>query len=152
MIKKMNRKDFIHFLGVTTVVGAGMYVGAAGLVGCTRPERVLRGASPLKAITPISSDEVTLTEGLQHQLLIGYKDRIKGKDFFGCHSDFTAFLPGDDPDEGILWVNHESFTKPFVSGWNRDEIPTREQAEKELYVMGGSFVKVRREGGGNATR
>ena len=54
--------------------------------------------------------------------VVKWGDAITSNDTFGYNNDFTCFIPFDDanPDDGLLWVNHEYINGLFVSGYNRD--------------------------------
>ena len=49
-------------------------------------------------------------------------------------------------NDGILWVNHEYINPLFVSGYTGKKKKTLEQVEKEAYSVGGSIVRVRKDG------
>lgn len=104
----------------------------------------------LKGIDPASEDELVLMEGLQYDVLIKSGDAISAKDFFGSHNDYLAFIPSPEGsiDEGLLWVNHEYLNPMFVSGYTGKGERTREQVDKEMYEVGGSIIRIRKEASG----
>ena len=92
-------------------------------------------------------DDVKLIDGLNYEVLVKWGDKLSDKDTFGYNNDFTAFIQDEDnPNEGILWVNHEYIHPMFVSDYTGEE-RTKEQVDKELYNVGGSILKVKKENG-----
>jgi secreted PhoX family phosphatase len=60
------------------------------------------------------------------------------------------FLPLDpsNPDDGLLWVNHESVDAKFVSNYIGETEKNLEQVEREMENVGGSIVRVRKNAQG----
>jgi uncharacterized protein len=57
-------------------------------------------------------------------------------------------VDGHGHQEGLLWVNHE-YPDPFFIHGNRDPATkTPEQIALEQYAVGGSVIRVQREGDG----
>lgn len=159
-MKAQNRRSFLQFLGRTSLV-----VGAGGTLiplsqSCDTPENYKnsettnsveeKSSFPIKALAPNTTDELNLSENLEYQILIKWEDPISDKEKFGFNNDYTAYLPfsPDNPNEGILWVNHEYLDPLFVHGFPRDKSPkekSKEAVEKEMLQVGGSILHVKRD-------
>ena len=143
-MKDITRRTFLEFLGIST---------AAVLTSQCTPAKsaVATAVSKLKAIPPSELDELALADGLSYEILIKWKDAISKDDKFGFNNDYTAFLPlnNNNPNDGLLWVNHEYVDPRFVSNFVGADvsIKTKKQVEKEMYNVGGSFVRVKKTEG-----
>lgn len=162
-VKKYNRKEFLSFLGKVSI---GLTVIPPFLMSCgntstpntneviTEDHLEKLRKLVLKSLTASNQDDLLLTEGLNYHVVIKWGDKINSEDTFGFNNDFTCFIPLDknNPDDGLLWVNHEYINPLFVSNFNyRDfENPkqhrTKEQVDQEMYDVGGSIVRIRKEG------
>jgi len=132
----INRRTFLEFLG------KGLAVSAIS------PDMLLSSKlSPkkIKGIDPSHEDALKLARGLKYDVLIKWEDAISDSDTFGFNNDFTAFIPFDEenPNDGILWVNHEYVDPFFVSNFTEGE-KSKEQVEKEMYNVGGSILRIKR--------
>ncbi len=159
-----SRRRFISFLGKA---GLGAVTIPPFLLSCgnTTSPRITEGLSEerlrqlkdlaLEGLAPSDKDDLLLTKGLDHHIVVKWGDTINGRDTFGFNNDFTCFLPfdKDDPKDGLLWVNHEYIDPLFVSDFDhrKYEDPlkhrTKEQVDKEMYNVGGSIVRIKEEGG-----
>ncbi|MBT8196330.1 MAG: DUF839 domain-containing protein, partial [Bacteroidia bacterium] len=103
----------------------------------------------IKNVQPTLEDDLVLAEGLNYDILIKWKDAISETDQFGFNNDFVAYCPFDksNPDDGILFVNHESPKPLFVSEYDGKSDKTKEQVEKEMYSVGASVIRVKKENG-----
>jgi secreted PhoX family phosphatase len=128
-----NRREFLNFIG-TSVFGVS---GASTLLSCTNRDKLT-----YKGIAPDMTDELTLAEGLQYDLLISYGDPINQKDFFGFNNDYINWIELKK-DELLLWVNHEYFTSNFIKGEQR----TKENIDAERKVIGGSILHLKKSKG-----
>lgn len=159
--KKYSRKKFISFLGKVTL---GVTVIPPFLTSCgnTSTPIKLGGLSNVKlerlktlsleGLTSTDEDDLVLTKGLDYHTIIKWNDKISNKDTFGFNCDFTCFIPLDpkNPNDGLLWVNHEYINTLFVSGYNYrnpKQSRTKQQVDKEMYNVGGSIVRIRKENG-----
>ncbi|MCB0430986.1 MAG: DUF839 domain-containing protein [Flavobacteriales bacterium] len=133
----MERRTFISFLGAGTI-------GAA-----LAPKWSWAYPAPftIKSLNPSDMDALTLAEGLDFQVLIKYGDPINAKRTFGYNNDYIAFFPGKSADEATLWVNHEYMDPMFVSGYVKGTPKTLEQVEKEMEVVGGSILRLKKKNG-----
>jgi hypothetical protein len=142
-MKSINRRTFLEFLGV----GAVSTLLPAPRLYATPPFR----KSPiqnltLKGILPSSEDQVILAEGFSWELLIKWTDKISDKDSFGFNNDYLAFMPLDgNPNDGLLWVNHEYVDPMFISGYTGEKEKKKEQVVKEMYNVGGSILRIRKD-------
>ena len=141
----MERRRFLEFLGKGVVTTSLL---PPFISSCNRSasERLFEIKSMIKGIAPTSEDNLVLANGLNYEVLLTYGQKISEKDTFGSDNDYIAFLPGANDNEGTLWVNHESVVQFFVSGYNGGE-KTKEQVDKEMYNMGGTIVKLKKENG-----
>lgn len=143
-MKDITRRHFLEFLGfgaASSLAGPGMI-----LKGCN-----VLNTGKLIALPPSEKDELGLTKGLSYEVLMSWKDAISKEDDFGFNNDYTAFIPLDkeNPDDGLLWVNHEYVDSRFVSNFNGETVTSKrkKQVEKEMYNVGGSIVRVRKVDG-----
>jgi len=139
----MNRRGFLEFLGHASALGA-----AATLTPRFSFAQMLQGAHSL-GIKPTSADDLILAPGLSSQVLIKWDDPLDalGNLRFGFNSDFTAFVPfAGNPEEGMLWVNHEYASALFIHGHTDAASKSLSQLEKEMRAVGGSLVHVRQDG------
>tara|TARA_Y100000996_G_scaffold72314_1_gene48695 strand:- start:2473 stop:4245 length:1773 start_codon:yes stop_codon:yes gene_type:complete len=104
---------------------------------------------PIKSLQATASDNLELAEGLSYDVLIKWNDKISKRETFGYNNDFTCFIPIDDnPNDGILWVNHEYTNPLFVSGYDFYDYNMRrsiDQIDKEMKSVGGSILRVKKE-------
>lgn len=121
----MNRREFLQFLGVS-----GLALGLLDLESCSHH-------SGISGIKPSVQDKVVTADGLNHQILIKWGEKINSQEKFGFNNDFLAFHPLEK-DRGILWVNHEYVQPLFINGKER----TKENIDKERQEVGGSLLEV----------
>lgn len=155
-MSKTDRRTFLEFIGKGI---AGSVLLPPLMVGCGTTKKatdqtlgkVMKDIKyRINRVAPTEIDDLVLAEGLQYEILIKWGDAISDTDTFGFNNDYTAFIPFDpkDPSDGILWVNHEYIDPLFVSGYNsKDENAerTKEQVDKEMYEVGGSLIRVRKD-------
>lgn len=159
--KKYNRKEFISFLGK---VGLGVAITPSILMSCVNNNHTIISnelsddeVSKLKklvleGLVASDIDDLLLTKGLDYHTLIKWNDKINDTDTFGFNCDFTCFIPFnyEQPEDGLLWVNHEYVHPLFVSNYafgNLNQERTIEQVDKEMYNVGGSIVRIRQKNG-----
>ncbi len=146
-----NRRDFLSFLG-KGIVGAALLPQLITGCNASRKAQVTEIMHSLKALDPSAEDALQFAEGFNFDMLIRWDDPISNTDRFGFNNDFTAFIPMSEgnSEEGILWVNHEYVDPKFVSGYTEDTIDnkTKEQVEKEMYNVGGSLMRVKKNASG----
>ena len=159
--KKYSRKEFISFLGKASL---GAVIVPPFLISCgsTSTPMVSEELSDaqldtlkklvLEGLAASDKDELLLARGLDYHIVMKWNDKINAVDTFGFNCDFTCFIPLDDknPNDGLLWVNHEYIDPLFVSDYNHRDAAqprTQEQVDKEMYNVGGSIVRIRQENG-----
>jgi secreted PhoX family phosphatase len=131
-----NRRSFLEFLG-------------KGLLISSSIPKILSDVTPhfgnVKGILPSREDRLKLARGLRYDVLVKWEDAISEQDTFGFNNDYTAFIPFDanQPNDGLLWVNHEYVDPFFVSKHSGGE-KSKEQVEKEMYNVGGSILHVKK--------
>ena len=143
-MKEINRRTFLEFLGISTV--STLFESYPRSI--KTPTLMVQS---INAIPPSEVDAVSLAEGLHYEILIKWKDRLKKGCSFGFNNDFIAFVQLDknNPDDGLLWVNHEYVDPRFVSGYQEfdPKNKTRAQVKKEMDNVGGSFIRVKKSNG-----
>lgn len=147
-----DRRDFIKFLGRSL---GGATVGSL-LASCASRAPVPTGLSKgfqdaewldRLSLEPVVKDELTLATGLSSEVLLIEGQPISKNLFFGANNDYTQFLPfKGQSNDGLLWVNHEAYYPLFVSGFDSKAGGRRtiEQIKKEIQVVGGAIVRIRK--------
>ena len=159
--KKYSRNEFITFLGKVTL---GATIIPPFLISCGNTSTPIKLGEvsneqlerlkklSLQGLNPTYEDDLLLTKGLSYHTIVKWNDKISNEDTFGFNCDFTCFVPLDpkNPNDGLLWVNHEYINPLFVSNYNYrnpQQSKTKQQVEKEMYNVGGSIVRIRKENG-----
>ena len=135
------RRKFLKFLGRAGVLGtAYTFIPLSGVSSCGN-------SSKSKSIFPSLADRLILAEGMAYHIVASWGDPINQKDSFGFNNDYTAFIPlsKTNHDDALLWVNHEYVSSLFVSGYSGGD-KTRSQVDKEQYALGGSIIRIKKEG------
>ncbi len=143
----MKRRKFIQFLGKGTFVG--LAVSPFTILESCKTNKISRNTKiafePLKMTELI--DDVVLAEGFEYQVIVSAGDIISNKDTFGEHCDYLAIFPSKtNKKEATLWVNNEYYNRTFLQ--TKTEVRTKEQIDKERYVVGGSIIKIRKDENG----
>ncbi|MEL7118305.1 MAG: alkaline phosphatase PhoX [Bacteroidota bacterium] len=148
MKKQIQRRTFLEFLGKGALSLTITPTLLASKLYTSLPTN--KSLPFIKGIKPSDQDVLKLSRGLNFHILARWGDSITPIDTFGFNNDFTAFIPLDEsnPDEGLLWVNHEYIDPVFVSGYDGSAEKTKEQVEKEQYNVGGSFIHIRKKKNG----
>lgn len=136
----MDRRSFIDFMGKGVLMVPAI---PSVLIACNTTD------SPQAhvPIFPSTADDVVLVDDLEYDVLISRGDLINDKMAFGSHNDYIAYLP-IDKNEGILWVNHEFVTPLFASDYDgKSKARHRKMILGEMYEVGGTILKVRKQGG-----
>ncbi|MCH2020887.1 MAG: DUF839 domain-containing protein [Saprospiraceae bacterium] len=154
-MKKQNRRSFLHFLG-----RAGLGISASSFLvsvqSCDQKKILNKEKNtkstpnpfPLNDIQHSLEDKLILADGLKYDVLIRWDDPISDVDKFGFNNDYIAFIPLNktNPNDGMLWVNHEYLNELFISGFNAKDrsTKTKEQVDKEMYTVGGSLIRIKK--------
>ncbi len=163
----MSRRRFLTFLGTGT---AALAAGSSGVIADSSAQAQSgsgeetaqssgdngsKKPTSFKPIEPTDADDVTLPEGFKYDLIRSSEDPLTDDKMYGDHNDFIAYFPvdaldgGDNSDDGILWINHEYINPMFFSGYTDPDgkkKKTKEQINKEKSGVGGSVVRVKKEG------
>jgi len=166
-IPGMTRRRFLTYLGVgsaaLTVGSTGVLPGrveaqqqqGANKAGTQNGKAASGGAAPFKPIEPSDTDELVLPEGFKYEIIRSSGDPLTSDRAYGDHNDYVAYFPidtlegGENSGDGILWVNHEYINPMFVSDYadkDSETEKTPEQVAQEKAAVGGSVVRVRRQG------
>lgn len=98
-------------------------------------------------IPPSAQDELILPGGYKYDIVATWGEELGNGERFGYNNDFTCYF-GNNPDEGLLWVNHEYIgsMSMFVTGYQEDSgvKRTAEQIAAEKYNLGGSVIHIRK--------
>lgn len=141
-----SRRDFLKFLGRTGVAGAGLsLLGSGVLLQACKEEPAAKAPFALKPLAPSIQDDLLLVEGMEYQVVLRWEDALNANETFGTHCDFLAFVPlnVEDPDDGLLWVNHE-YMQPLLIHREAQAPRTKANIDKEMQQIGGSIVRVRK--------
>ena len=142
----MKRRSFIEFLG-GGVLAYGLAPGF--MMGCKSPEKVKEFSVPFTSIDAVQKDELLMADGFNYDVLISWGDKINETESFGFNNDFTAFIPlNKSGNEGLLWVNHEYHHPIFTSGNDGSQPITKEQVEMDMDQVGGSIIRIKKDGAG----
>ena len=169
----LSRRRFLTFLGTGS---AALAAGSAGVLsGCaqgkeqgSKDQGSQKGASAstggkaggkpsssFQPIEPSDADELVLPQGFRYEIIRSSGDPLGGGLTYGDHNDYVAYFPidalegGENSEDGILWVNHEYINPMFWSGYSDPEgqtKKTKEQIAREKAGVGGSVVRVRKQG------
>jgi secreted PhoX family phosphatase len=164
----MTRRSFLTYLGVGS---AALATGNAGMT--TRPAGAqvegFRGAAStpytsasagsfglsFEPIEPTDADELVLPEGFKFDIIRRWGEPVTADRNFGYNNDYVAYFPidalqgGTNSEDGLLWVNHEYTSPLWVSDYTDPENATKktkEQIDTEKAAVGGSVIRVRKEG------
>lgn len=146
----MKRRTFIEFLGRAGVLSAAATTLPMGFIAACKQPVAPAAASfslPFKAIKALGTDELLLAEGFNYDILASVGDKLKENVHFGEHNDYLCFQRIND-NEAFLWANHEYMTPLFTSGYDKSSPKTKEQVEKEMTVVGGSILKLKKSENG----
>lgn len=142
-----SRREFLKFLGRGAAV---TFLATQGglLSGFTRARSL-----PFTPLKPTLADGLNLADGFNYEVLIRYNDPLGKGLRFGFNNDYTAFYALNNANtDGILWVNHEYTSPMFVHEKNYDFLRTprgrgKDYIDKEMATVGGSLVRVKKQGG-----
>jgi secreted PhoX family phosphatase len=163
----MTRRSFLTFLGVGS---AALAAGSAGVAprpagaqvpfagAASTPYRSgAAGAFELsfEPIEPSAADELILPEGFKFDIIRRWGEPVTADRSFGYNNDYVAYFPidalenGTNSEDGLLWVNHEYTNPMWVSDYTDPDNATKKtkgQIAKEKAAVGGSVIRVRKEG------
>ncbi|PLS18464.1 hypothetical protein CVD28_07325 [Bacillus sp. M6-12] len=112
---------------------------------CQTVERQRQRFHQFRAIKPSTRDELVVTQGFQYDIVATWGEDIGNGERFGFNNDFNCYF-GNNPNEGVLWVNHEYIGNLgiYVSGYMGEGQRTAEQIRIEKYNVGGSVIYIRK--------
>lgn len=130
----MERRDFLQFLGVSSVA----LTMSESLLARTIKKPLI---TKLPSLAPSTADELQTISGLDYRILMRWGDKINATQKFGYNNDFIALHSLSD-DNAILWINHEYMLPLFVSSPER----TKKNVDIEQLEVGGSLIEVKKDG------
>jgi len=164
----MTRRSFLTYLGAGS---AALAVGSAGVgtgtAGAQEGEFAGAASTPygsasarisglsFEPIEPTDADELVLPEGFKFDIIRRWGEPVTADANFGYNNDYVAYFPidalqdGTNSEDGLLWVNHEYTNPMWVSDYTDPENATKktkEQIAKEKAAVGGSVIRVRKDG------
>lgn len=155
---KISRRGVLR---LTAFAGAGaaaaplLSVTASTAQAATTDAKVAAAAGiGFQPIAPSRADELVLPPGFSYTVVRAWGDFVVGGEKFGFNNDFIAYFPidflqgGKNPNEGLLWINHEYISPLFISGRAANVNPTFEQLIQEKSEVGGTVVHIRKNAGG----
>lgn len=131
-------------MGRTATVSALSPTILTALSACSN----IKPKPPIQALKPTFEDNLVLAQGLNYNIIAKWGDPINSKgETFGCDNDFNCFLPfKDNPNEGLLWVNHESVIPQLVHQKSRKHLTrSKEEIAIEQKLVGGSILHIRKD-------
>lgn len=163
----MTRRGFLTYLGVGS---AALAAGSAGVLPGSAAAREGFSSAPstpykdetaggfelaFDPIVPTDADKLVLPEGYKFDIIRRWGEPVTGDRDFGYNNDYVAYFPidalrgGTNSEDGLLWVNHEYTNPLWVSDYEDPDNATKktkEQIDKEKAAVGGSVIRVRKEG------
>lgn len=141
-----NRRSFIEFMGKSAAL-LGLSACASSPVDETNLSKKnselgdknedLNGASNI--------DDFLTVKGVGWYPLISWGEFINSHDKFGFNNDFTAYIPLNGSEEGLLWVNHEYPNALFIHGETDISKKTEDQILQEKRAVGGSIIHIKKD-------
>lgn len=124
------------------------FVSATGTLASCGHIPLSPGSKKIKKITPgLKKDALTVSEGLNFDVLIKEGDKIGRNSFFGTNNDYTNLYKFNDGSFG-LWVNHESLSPLLLHGRDHKKAPSKKELNWERENVGGSFVEIKKDSQG----
>jgi len=104
--------------------------------------------SQFRPIRPSSQDQLILPRGYKYDIVATWGEDFGNGEKFGYNNDFTCYF-GSNPNEGLLWVNHEyiGHMSIFVTGYKEEPGGPKRSAQQiaiEKYNLGGSVIHIRK--------
>lgn len=141
-MSEISRRRFLSFMGRSAAAAATLpYLSSC--VTTPAPQIPL----PFQPLSATAEDTLKLAEGFRYGLLLNWRQPLNSKgDLFGFNNDYIAYRPLNpaQPNEGLMWVNHEYHDPFFNSGWRPGSPRTAEQIQIERKEVGGSIVHIKR--------
>lgn len=137
----MERRQFLDFLGKGLIIVPAL-PSVLAACGGRKP------GSIDSSIFPSTADEVIVADGLEYSIFIKEGDYINDRMLFGTENDYIALLTSpDNPNEGIMWVNHEMVRPALATGYSDKVARHRNMVNTEMHLVGGSILRVKKSGG-----
>lgn len=142
----LSRRELLEFFGVS-LAGAAAASLLGGCASASHPEWPAPAFLPLKKS---NTDTLNLTEGLRYQIVLKWGDPISKTEKFGSHNDYIAYIPLVDgnPNEGLLWVNHEYVDPLFACGLSEGSDILQRHIDIQRKEVGGSIVHLKKSDAG----
>lgn len=160
----LNRRNFIAtgFLATfasalerSEALGAGLPKTNSSLdakkemASATKPKMGSGDPRRKKAFSPLpysARDELSVAEGFTWYSILRTGDVINAQgDRAGDCCDYLHFMPGKNPEQAFLWVNHEYLLDNVLYEKNmKANEKSKEQVDAEMKLVGGSYVELKR--------
>ncbi len=145
-IDAWNRRDFLEFVGTASVQASiGATILPSLFNGCAQAvPRAFVPNQKIPSLAPSSEDRFSIAKGFEFREFIRYGQSIGEGISFGYNNDFIGIIPIDESG-AWLWVNHE-FAIPYLIHPNHDVSRTKERIDFEMKTVGGSVVRIKKQG------
>lgn len=138
----MDRRHFVKKIGLSSLsLGTVTFLGH----GCSSGSNSSTSSAG-SILFPRQDDQLILAEGLEYEMLIKELDPINDQMSFGADNAGIVFLP-ESEHEGYLWINHETVNPVLASGFDETKARHRDMILTEMYRVGGTILKIRKESG-----
>ncbi len=129
----LDRRRFLKLLGLSSLsLGLSPLLESCHKISTPRKLEPSTGLD-FHPLGPSIKDELILPQGFHYRIIRSWGDSIGKGQYFGFNNDFTCFLPLENPNEALLWVNHESVDPHYIP----------DIAEQRKSV-GGSIIRIKR--------
>ncbi|PLR92852.1 PhoX family protein [Bacillus sp. T33-2] len=108
-------------------------------------ERARQRFHQFRPIKHSTRDQLIVPRGYKYDIVASWGDDLGNDEKFGFNNDFTCYF-GNNPNDGVLWVNHEYIgnLSMYVTGYTGEGERTPEQIRIEKYNVGGSVIHIRK--------
>jgi len=142
MIKKnemWSRREFVRFIGGVST----------GIIFSASSKATTNDKASLPSVRATDEDAVVLIDGLNYNILISWGEQINTfGETFGFNNDYINYvLIDNNPDDCLMWVNHEQAVHGYFSTPDQPEKKTKEDVEKECRDVGGSILRLKKTAG-----
>jgi uncharacterized protein len=144
-MKNSDRRNFL--------LKSGAFLSSAAAASMTTPGKVAYAKSTsfhknFRKAHMLNDDALNISKDFKYTYIISSTDQISKSEVMGENTDFIAYLPGKNKDQGYLWVNNEALHQNILWGKSiKSSEKTKKQIEYEKSQVGGTYVEVVRKDG-----